>query len=129
MGSLSRQGRRRIILQRPLVPALPRLHAPVGQVLRLDQGLQKLRSYFRVERPRRVAVQGVLRRAGRLGGAAVQGPSDEERSVKEVQGQGHSYTRDPRRQDGRRSSLIRKTGASPPLLLGALVPALPRLHS
>merc|ERR1711939_119018 len=93
----------------------------------------------------------------------------EERALEEVQGTGHSYTRDPRRQDGRdhhvrwprrrlvrtrgvpleaavrrRDSIsftalrrqggrgglvIRKTGASPPLLLGALVPALPRLHA
>merc|ERR1711977_250032 len=97
----SRQGGDWTLFQRPLVPALPRLHAAARQVLRLDQGLQELRSYFRVERPRRVAVQGVLRRAGGLGGAAVQGPSDEERSVQEVQGTGHSYTRDPRRQDGR----------------------------
>merc|ERR1712188_104446 len=115
------------------------------------------------------AVQGVLRRAGRLGGAAVQGPSDEKRSVQKIQGKGHSYTRDPRRQDGRdhharwpRRRVVR-TGSLPveaavrrghPLslaalrgqggrggvvvgaagaftivLLGALVPALPRLYA
>merc|ERR1712167_162995 len=45
-------------------------------------------------------------------------------------GAGHPRAAAPvRRQGGRRSFVIRKAGASPPLLLGALVPALPRLHS
>merc|ERR1711977_380198 len=88
---------------------------------------------------------------------------------KKIQGKGHSYTRDPRRQDGRDHHVrwprrrlvgtgslpleaalgarhpisftalrgqggrggvvVRKAGASTPLLLGALVPALPRLHA
>merc|ERR1712167_489044 len=34
-----------------------------------------------------------------------------------------------RRQGGRGGVVVGATGASPPLLLGALVPALPRLHA